>query len=260
MRPAAERPARRAPIFPEAAAKSLARPPARRDFAKLPREGLGEVHERLDKLSQQLERLARAEIARRPLATRQGPSPQASSEPSDERNPRLTGAPPQRRRPMPEPQGDRPASTERPPDRRSSLGGSRELSIEDAVAEITARQRVLDGEAAAQPPVDTPQTAAAPIAAPVAAPIPAPVAALDLSGLEKQLRQITTRIEALRPPSDIEKAIAAVRTDLTEISRQLTEALPRRAVESLEIEVKALAERIDHSRQSGVDFDRAGRA
>jgi localization factor PodJL len=188
---------------------------------------------------------------------------------------------------MSEPQEDRPTSIEQPPAAQPAgdrlLAGNSELSIEDAVAEITARQRVLDGEVAAQASVDTPQPAAAAVAVPISAavfaPIPAPIdapitataaapipepapitvpstapaAAPDLSGLERQLRQITTRIEALRPPSDIEKAIAAVRADLTEISRQLTEALPHRAVESLEIEVRALAERIDHSRQSGVD-------
>lgn len=67
------------------------------------------------------------------------------------------------------------------------------------------------------------------------------------------MRQITARIEALQPSSDIEKAIGLIRSDLAEIGRQLNEALPRRAVESLEIEIKALGERIDHSRLSGVD-------
>jgi localization factor PodJL len=77
--------------------------------------------------------------------------------------------------------------------------------------------------------------------------------AVDLSGLEQQLRQITMRIEALRPSAEIEAAINSLRTDLAEIGRSLTEALPRHAVESLEIEIKALAQRIDHSRQSGAD-------
>ncbi len=136
--------------------------------------------------------------------------------------------------------------------------------MDQAVAEITARQRVLDGEAAAEPALTPPQP-------PPLSPLPplpeenrpawnaslrseiAPEPALDLSGLERQLRQITTRIEALRPASELESAIHELRTELTEIARLLTEALPRRAVESLEIEIKALAQRIDHSRQSGVD-------
>ncbi len=80
-----------------------------------------------------------------------------------------------------------------------------------------------------------------------------PIQAVDLSGLEQQLRQITLRIEALRPSAELENAINGLRADLAEIGRSLTEALPRHAVESLEIEIKALAQRIDHSRQSGAD-------
>jgi localization factor PodJL len=174
----------------------------------------------------------------------------------------------------------------------------RDLSIERAVAEITARQRALAGEASILPaPTEPPPMAPAPAsilpsstpppeirspppeglpaeraAAPLASrtgqaerqepekpqPEPArhesaPAPAIDLSGLERQLRQITSQIEALRPASDLEKAIEGIRADLTEIGHSLTEALPRRAVESLEIEVRALAQRIDHSRQCGLD-------
>ncbi len=118
----------------------------------------------------------------------------------------------------------------------ATMWPSLSLSIDDAVAEIAARQRALDGEPAAP---EASSAARGPI--------------LDFSGLERQLRQITSRIDSLQPTGDIEKAIGAIRTDLGDIGRQLNEALPRRAVESLEIEVKALAERIDHSRQSGVD-------
>jgi len=77
---------------------------------------------------------------------------------------------------------------------------------------------------------------------------------IDIEGLERQLRQITARIESLGPSSDLESSVAAIRGDLTDIARLITEALPRRAVESLEIEVKALAQRIEHSRQCGVDM------
>ncbi len=77
--------------------------------------------------------------------------------------------------------------------------------------------------------------------------------AVDISGLEQQLRQMTAQIESLRPSGDLGKAINGLRSDLSEIGRSLTEALPRRALESLEIEVKALGQRIDHGRQSGVD-------
>jgi len=134
-------------------------------------------------------------------------------------------------------------------------------SIDQAVAEIEARQRALDGEVhreaafvePPQPPSSPRPTESSPVreaGSPMEG-VGAP--AVDLSGLEEQLRQITARIEALRPASELEAAINGLRTDLAEISRSFTEALPQRALESLEIEVKALADRIDHSRQSGVD-------
>ena len=64
---------------------------------------------------------------------------------------------------------------------------------------------------------------------------------------------MTARIEALRPSNELENAIVGLRADLAEVSRSFTEALPRRALESLEIEVKALGQRIDRSRQAGAD-------
>jgi localization factor PodJL len=151
---------------------------------------------------------------------------------------------------------------------------SRDDSIDKAVAEITARQQVLDGDVAAAimaGPHERARQAAAPSFGeppPPPAPEPERVFAawpggwrsqntaetpVDISGLEEQLRQMTARIETLRPSSELEKAIAGLRTDLADIAHSLTEALPRRALESLEIEVKALGQRIDRSRQAGVD-------
>lgn len=208
------------------------------------RRGLGEAHARLDQLAQELDRLAHSQAARQRAALERG------NEPVGEHKPLPTGGAPERLRTKSEPA----------------------LSIEDAVAEIAARQRALDNEAAepappsvpdptrdgielggtAEPP--TPTRGPAPDTAAVSsAPVTVPGLTPDISGLEARLRHITARVEALPPASDIEKAIAAIRTDLAEISRQLGEALSRHAVESLEIELKALGERIDHSRQSGVD-------
>jgi localization factor PodJL len=156
----------------------------------------------------------------------------------------------------------------------------RDDSIDKAVAEITARQQMLDGDIAAEitaPPRPREGEAAAappfgerPSAPPGPPPAPepervfaawpggwrsqnSPEAPVDISGLEEQLRQMTARIEALRPSSELETAIAGLRTELAEIGRSFTEALPRRALESIEIEVKALGQRLDHSRQAGVD-------
>ena len=155
----------------------------------------------------------------------------------------------------------------------------RDESINKAVAEITARQQALDGDVAADfaaPPLtgNDESVAAPPLSGAPPAPPSAPAReaervfaawpggwrapsasepTVDIGGLQEQLRQMTVRIEALRPSSEIEKAIAGLRGDLADIGRSFTEAMPRRALESLEIEVKALGQRIDYSRQSGVD-------
>ena len=213
------------------------------------RGALNEVHSRLDKLSQQLERLARSEAAARQLAPRRRAASLGGGQ--NDANGRLTGAPAQPRRPA--------ASA---PARNRPATNADNVSIDDAVAEIAARQRALDGDPAPQPAA---RDATAEIAARQrvleAEPTPQPAvrevpveSVIDIDGLERQLRQITARIESLGPSSDLESSVAAIRGDLTDIARLITEALPRRAVESLEIEVKALAQRIEHSRQCGVDM------
>jgi localization factor PodJL len=80
-----------------------------------------------------------------------------------------------------------------------------------------------------------------------------PEPSIDLSGLQEQLREMTAQIEALRPSNELEKAIVGLRADLAEIGRSFAEALPRRALESLETEVRTLGQRVDRSRQAGVD-------
>ena len=78
----------------------------------------------------------------------------------------------------------------------------------------------------------------------------------DMSGLERQLFQITTKIDALqRPDNNIEQSIAAFRSELAEIRNVITEAMPRRAIESIENEIRELGRRIDDTRHSGIDGD-----
>jgi localization factor PodJL len=124
-------------------------------------------------------------------------------------------------------------------------------SIDDAVAEIAARQRALDSGESGPEITRVPTSVPAP--APAQASPPEYEQVLDLGDLDKQLRHITERIESLRPSGDLESSVAGIRADLTEIASLITGALPQRAVDSLEIEVKALGERIEHSRQCGVD-------
>lgn len=120
------------------------------------------------------------------------------------------------------------------------------FSLDFAIAEIAARQGELDA-----PPRLAPRHA--PPIAPAYAPAPP---APDMSGLERQLHQITSKIDALqRPDTHIEQSIAAFRNELADIRNVITEAMPRRAIESIENEIRELGRRIDDSRHNGIDGD-----
>jgi localization factor PodJL len=119
-------------------------------------------------------------------------------------------------------------------------------TLDSAIAEIAARQSELDNSA---PRPLAPRSAPPP---PLATPSPAP-SGPDFSGLEKHLLKITSQIEALQRPDNIEQSIAAFRSELNEIRHAITEAMPRRAIESIENEIRSLSRRIDDSRQSGID-------
>ena len=75
----------------------------------------------------------------------------------------------------------------------------------------------------------------------------------DFSALERHLLKITGQLESLQRPDHIEQSIAAFRNELAEIRHAITEAMPRRAIESIENEIRSLHHRIDESRQSGTD-------
>ena len=119
-------------------------------------------------------------------------------------------------------------------------------TLDFAIAEITARQSELDNST----PRPMPPRIAPPIVAATAPPAPS---GPDFSGLEKHLLKITSQIEALQRPDNIEQSIAAFRSELNEIRHAITEAMPRRAIESIENEIRSLSRRIDDSRQSGID-------
>jgi localization factor PodJL len=124
-------------------------------------------------------------------------------------------------------------------------------SLDRAVAEISARQRALNGAPAQTQPVM--RQPVPPPAQP--APLPMmlqPVPTQDLSGLEDQLRRITDQIETLRKPG-VEEAINALRGELGEIGRALNDAMPRRAIDTIEKQIQGLTQRLAEGRQAGVD-------
>lgn len=131
-------------------------------------------------------------------------------------------------------------------------------SFDVAVAEITARQSELDGFTPRQmPPRAAPSIA--PAAAPYAPPAPPayapppPQPGPDFSALERHLLKITSQIESLQRPDNTEQAINTFRSELAEIRNAITEAMPRRAIESIENEIRSLHRRIDETRSNGTD-------
>jgi localization factor PodJL len=197
---------------------------------------LASVNQRLDDLTRRIEQI-----------TRSGPAAYAPRRVRNDAQP-------------PEPQAP-PLAPAQPPHIQLPPG------LDRAVAEVAARRRALNGEAA-QPGAPAPMPAAAQMPAPMPmpiggpplaaapqappAPMQTPLPTQDLSGLEHQLRRITDQIETLRTPG-IEDAITALREELIQIGHVLTEALPRNAIESLEKQILELAIRIDEGRAAGID-------
>ena len=104
-------------------------------------------------------------------------------------------------------------------------------TLDRAIDELTSHRRALSSEEM------SPRTPGAPF---------------KLDGLEEQLRHITEQIETLKRPA-LEEAIRTLRAELGDIGRALNEALPRHAIETLEMQIQVLAQRIAEGREAGVD-------
>jgi localization factor PodJL len=107
--------------------------------------------------------------------------------------------------------------------------------LAQALIEIAARQRTLDADAG--PSAARSARADAPPRTPTQ----------GLSNLEEQLRQVTTRIETLRP-CGVNEAVETLRDDLAEIGLMLKDAMPRKSIEALEVEVRGLSARLQVNR------------
>ncbi|MDH2343794.1 hypothetical protein [Bradyrhizobium sp. SSUT77] len=231
---------------------------------------VADIHQRLDAITQQIERISK-------------PAPR--QDPSRERDPREQGVARQlndaisrldaRLSQISKPQ-QAPAPRQAPVETRQRQADAVEraaaqvyrnspplspASFDVAVAEITARQSELDGFAPRQmPPRAAPSIApaATPFAPPMAPPAPAyapppPQPGPDFSALERHLLKITSQIESLQRPDNTEQAINTFRSELAAIRNAITEAMPRRAIESIENEIRSLHRRIDETRSNGTD-------
>ncbi|MGY4627980.1 hypothetical protein [Bradyrhizobium sp. USDA 4486] len=252
------------------------------EFSQASRE-VADIHQRLDAITQQIERISkpaprqdssreRQDSSRdRDVSREQGVARQLNDAIS-----RLDARLSQISRPQPQaqqPQAPRPAPS--PVEMRQRQADAVEraaaqvyrsspplspASLDVAVAEITARQSELDGFTPRQmPPRAAPSIAPAAPYAPAMTP-PAPAYAPppqqpgpDFSSLERHLLKITSQIESLQRPDNTEQAISAFRGELAEIRQAITEAMPRRAIESIENEIRSLHRRIDETRSNGSD-------
>jgi localization factor PodJL len=235
------------------ATRQTARPPLpERDV-----QDVAEIHQRLDSITRQIDQMSRPAVRGEPGVARQ----------LNDAISRLDARLSQIGSPAPAPLVQEPPRTADMVERAAAQVYNTPLyqdsppiipGLDFAIAEIAARQHELDGAVeriaptrrAPTPPPAPPASASAMPAAP--APMmqaPAP----DISGLERQLSKITSQIEALHRPDAVEQSIAAFRAELTEIRGVITEAMPRRAIESIENEIRSLSQRIDETRHSATD-------
>lgn len=134
---------------------------------------------------------------------------------------------------------------------------SRNPALDAAVAEIAARQRLLDaGQAKSASPNASPLT---PPPHPVAPRAPVPPALVmrevDLSGLERQLNIIADQMNELTRAAPQGEAVGALRGDVAEMKRSLAELAPRRAVEELERAVSLIAQRLERQGSSEANVE-----
>jgi len=111
-----------------------------------------------------------------------------------------------------------------------------------SIAEIVARQNELDGA--------TPAQAALRRTAGVSGSASDHAA---FANLERQLSGITSQLMSMRQPDGVEQSITVFRSELADIRQAILEAMPRRAIESLENEIRTLGRRIDESHHHGAD-------
>ena len=181
---------------PEPAPMAPRPPLPQRDAADV-----AEIHQRLDAITRQIDQFSRPAPRSEPAVARQ--LNEAISR-LDARLSQISEPAPIHHAvaPQPQPQPRSPDMVERAANQVYSAAPPVDpFSLDFAISEIAARQDELDGFAPQLPPRHAPPIAPSHQPRQAHAPAPVPVApAPDMSGLERQLLQITTKIEALQRP------------------------------------------------------------
>lgn len=217
---------------------------------------LADIHDRLDSITRQIERVSRSTAQ-----PAEGHVARQLNDAISRLDQRLAGLSQQAAQATAAPRQNGRSAT-------SSEANSTANSFDAAVAEIAARMGELDSRSRPQrapAPQAAPQTAAPQTPPPVAPDMSRPISSSaapaasqpaafqpDLAGLERHINRLSQQMDAWRP-AQIEQSISGFREELSEIRRSITEAMPRRVLESLENEVRAVARRLDESRHNGAD-------
>ncbi|UYO40534.1 SEL1-like repeat protein [Rhodopseudomonas palustris] len=236
---------------PQQPATEQPRMPGRPAMPERSATEVAEIHQRLDAIARQIDHISRTPARSEPPVARQ--LNDAISR-LDARLARITEPKPAAARPAEAAAVPAQSPTERVERAAEQVYPSPTLdpnALDKAIAEIAARQSELDASIGRMP--RQPASFAPPIA-PAMAP-PNPLAGPDFTSLEKQLHKITSQIDALQRSDKVEQSIAAFRADLAEIRQTITEAMPRKAIETLEGEIRSLAQRLDESRANGSDSE-----
>ena len=164
--------------------------------------GRSRFHDRLDDIAARLDRLAQRTQGRARDAAVAGAASDFNLPAAE------TRAPDARREPV-----------------RPGANAGASFSLDDAIAEISARQQALDAgeEPAAAHPV-------------------------DVSGVERLLHNITDQIDTLRRPCAVEDSMEALRRELAQVGRAVAEPRPQPSLDAVQAELRALSERIDRPR------------
>ncbi len=163
---------------------------------------------------------------------------------------------------------------------RPCRGHDRIDGVDEALAEIAARQQALDGESAetrtypgdAEPEASPPPTNTSNaeqqlreigarmkalqnscrydgMTTELARTIEEAAPKRAIEGIEEQLRRLTNQIETIRSPASADHHLEQLRCDLADLGRKINETSPQRAVASIEEEIRALTTSVARLRE-----------